>query len=200
MFWATYEKTYITNLIFGGVFLKVLFLDIDGVLNTSFTKIFLRKDLIFIEDSKLELLKQIVERTGTKLVLSSTWRHGYYDLENNVDSVDASDYTALRDKFVEHGLEFFSHTPITNGAMDCRGEEIDTWMKSWDGETIESICLLDDLNGCYLRPYSGQLVRTSIQKGLLPKHVELAVKILNKPLKFSSDKKLYLMVDKQGEE
>lgn len=138
-------------------------------------------------DSKLELLKQIVERTGAKLVLSSTWRHGYYDLQNGINSVDASDYIALRDKFAEFGLEFIGHTPITNGSMNRRGEEIDMWLKAWDGEPIESICLLDDLNGCYLRPYSGRLVRTSASKGLLPKHVELAVKLLNKPL--SGDKK-----------
>lgn len=163
--------------------MKIIFTDIDGVCNASFTKIFLvPTGTIFVMDSKLELLKQLVDRTGAKLVLSSTWRHGFYDLQNGINSVDASDYIALRDKFAEFGLEFIGHTPITNGGMNRRGEEIDMWLKSWDGEPIESLVVLDDLNGCYLRPYSGRLVRTSFSKGLMQKHVDLAVKILNKPL------------------
>lgn len=161
--------------------MKLIALDIDGVLNASFTKERL-DGFIFVSDCKIELLKQLVDRTGAKVLLTSTWRHGWADLDAGLDTRDAKHFVALRDKLLEFGIELMDYTPITNGAMNHRGEEIDMWMKSWEGEPIESMVLLDDLNGCYLRPYSSRLVRMSFTKGLLQKHVDLAVKMLNKPL------------------
>lgn len=165
--------------------MRILFIDIDGVCNAGWAANrpeYKRNGFLFVIPQKLELLRRIVDVTDAKLVMSSTWRYGYYDLQNGIKSRDADDYIALVEKFAEYGLEFIGHTPITNGSMNRRGEEIDMWLKSWDGEPVESYAILDDLNGCYLRPHSGRLVRTSFMEGLLPKHVELAVKLLNKPL------------------
>ena len=61
--------------------MKVIFLDIDGVLNTSQT--FIEIDNEFIKTGKrrieidldrVELLKEIVDATGAVIVLSSSWR------------------------------------------------------------------------------------------------------------------------------
>lgn len=48
---------------------KVLFLDVDGVLNNYRTG-----GIFTVTKSKLRLLQQIVDRTGCKIILSSTWR------------------------------------------------------------------------------------------------------------------------------
>ena len=161
--------------------MKLIGLDIDGVLNSSFTKERL-DGLIFVSDSKIILLKQLIERTGAHVLLTSTWRTGWSDLDAGLDTRDAVHFIALRDKLLESGIELMDYTPITNGQKNRRGEEIDMWMKAWKGEPIASMALLDDQNGCYLRPYSNRLVRTSFTKGLLQKHVDLAVKLLNQPL------------------
>lgn len=165
--------------------IKIIGLDVDGVLNASFTKERL-DGYIFVSPCKLELLKQLIDRTGANVLLTSTWRHGWVDLEKGLNTRDAKHFVALRDKLLEFGIELLDHTPITNGSMNHRGEEIDMWLKSWKGEPIESLVLLDDLNGAYLRPYSNRLVRTSFTKGLLQKHVDMAVKILEKPFEYKN--------------
>lgn len=165
--------------------MRILFVDIDGCVNASWAAgrpEYMRNGLLFVIPEKLRMIKSIQKRANAKLVLSSTWRKGYFDLQKGIKSRDAEDYLALRDAFAEHGMEFIGHTPIINDSMNRRGEEIDLWLKAWDGEPIESFCVIDDLNGRYLRPHAGRLVRTSFTTGLLPKHVELAVKILEKPL------------------
>ena len=165
--------------------IKVLFTDVDGVVNAGWAANkpeYKRNGALFVIPQKLELLQRIVEQTDTKLILSSTWRFGYYDLQKGIKSRDADDYLALVEKFQEYGLEFFSHTPVLNESLNHRGEEIDLWLKTWDGEPIESYAIVDDLNGCFLRPHSGRLVRTSFSEGLLPKHVDRIIELLNKPL------------------
>lgn len=168
-----------------GDFMRILFIDIDGVCNAGWAANrpeYKRNGLLFVIPQKLEYVREILERGNAKLVMSSTWRYGYYDLQNGIKSRNADDYLALRDAFAEHGMEFIGHTPITDGGMCRRGKEIDLWLKAWKGEPIESFCVIDDLNGRYLRPHAGRLVRTSLTTGLLPKHVDLAVQILEKPL------------------
>lgn len=159
--------------------MRVIFLDIDGCLNCSYTKEKL-EGYIFVMDSKVELLKEIVDRTGAKIVLSSDWRLGWFDHEAGINNRNVRMFLALRDKLEEHGLELFDKTP--DFSYNQRGEEIDAWLKSWQGEPIDSFVCIDDMNGRWLRPHADRLVRTSFAKGMLPKHVELAVKILNKPI------------------
>lgn len=49
--------------------MKVIFLDIDGVLNTNSDR--------EISDDKLKLLSELVSKTGADVVLSSSWRYGW---------------------------------------------------------------------------------------------------------------------------
>ena len=51
--------------------MNIVFLDIDGVLNTDKTCIFYDNETI-VEDDKLLLLKKLVEETQSKIVLVST--------------------------------------------------------------------------------------------------------------------------------
>lgn len=159
--------------------MKVIFLDIDGVLNCRFTRERYR-GFIFVMDRKIEMLKHLVDDTSAKIVLSSTWRQGWWDLKNgHENSVEIDLFVALREKLQSYGLELLDHTLFI--FYKDRGNEIDLWLKSWEGEPIESFVILDDMNGYYLRPHANRLVRTSMKEGLQEKHVELAKKILEKP-------------------
>ena len=54
--------------------MKVIFLDIDGVLNCS--KTHNPRNLPYVIDPKLlKRFERLLERTGAKVVLSSTWRY-----------------------------------------------------------------------------------------------------------------------------
>lgn len=55
--------------------MKVIFLDIDGVLNTNSNK--------EISNEKLKLLSELVSKTGAEVVLSSSWRYGWNQPEKN---------------------------------------------------------------------------------------------------------------------
>lgn len=159
--------------------MKVILLDIDGVLNKDSTKERF-EGLIFLEDEKIQLLKELIDQTGAEVVLSSTWRRGWYLKEHmpNLNESDLADirlFEALENKLAEHGITLLSYTDD----FGLRGEEIDAWLKQWQGEPIDAYVILDDMDGREMRPHSRYLVQTSFWDGLLPKHVKKAVKILN---------------------
>lgn len=92
--------------------MKIIFLDVDGVLNDndySKTK---------VDETKVRLLKEIVDKTGAKIVLSSDWRYWW-------DS-DDEDFALLVSLLRKHGMEFLSKTPITKHGY--RGAEIYQWL------------------------------------------------------------------------
>ena len=105
---------------------KVIFLDVDGVLNHNET------DGKF-EDDCVKALKDIVHRTGAKIVLSSTWR---YTIENT----NAVLNTLRNAGVMEEEEEFLGHTAHLGQLMDfpyypvcdshvSRTDEILLWLK-----------------------------------------------------------------------
>lgn len=64
--------------------MRVIFLDIDGVLTTYS---YHNPDTNNINPDKVQILSQIVKRTGAKIVLTSTWKMGY-----DKDSGNKEDY------------------------------------------------------------------------------------------------------------
>lgn len=110
--------------------MRVVFLDIDGVLNyAGFKK--RAFGYYFVDDEKIKLLKEIVDKTDAKIVLSSTWR-----LERFPDCRDTAPrsyklYHKLVRKLKDFDLEIYSHTPIL--PKGCRGKEIEQWLQDWQG-------------------------------------------------------------------
>ena len=83
--------------------MKIIFLDVDAVLNCATTKERVR-DLLFVEDRKVQLLKELVDETGATIILSSTWRFGFenpeiypelFELENKLAQLVCSLRVAL---------------------------------------------------------------------------------------------------------
>lgn len=159
--------------------IKVIFLDIDGVLNTYNTKSTTSTGTTFVDDNKVKILKDIVDRTNAKIVLSSTWRIGWRHVDLGIKNTElAKDFICLRNKFRQFDIRLYGKTPIYDRFMSCRGEEIKAYLDK-NKEHIDGYVIIDDLDGKYLRPCSSHLLQTSEWKGLQEKHIKVAEKILN---------------------
>ena len=157
--------------------MKVIFLDVDGVLNTHYTKVMTAEESVFVEDKKIAILKEIIDRTGAKVVLSSSWRIGWVHLELGADDWCSKDFIELREKLLEFGIELYDKTVVFDKYMRRRGDEIKKWLD--EHEDIEGYVIIDDLGGKWLRPCSSHLLQTNEFKGLEQKHIKVAERILN---------------------
>lgn len=149
--------------------MKVIFLDIDGVLNCQSSKshcgIF-----VGIDDSKVKRLREIVDATGAKIVLSSSWRIGW--APRNVDCDDEGRY--LNRKLRREGLCILDKT----GKSPRRPMEVYDWLQ---GKQIESFVILDDedWNWGHLSKHWVQTEFYDDNGGLQDEHVVKAIEILN---------------------
>jgi hypothetical protein len=156
--------------------MKVIFLDIDGVVNCSTTKERIH-GLIGVEQQKIALVKQIVHATGAKLVLSSTWRIGWFYEDTSTHNTDVEEWHYLCDEFHKQGLEFLDHTPLHKDRH--RGREIQEWLDNCN-EEIEAYVVIDDDMWDIRELHKHHMVKTSYGYGLLPVGAEMAIQILNK--------------------
>ena len=86
--------------------MKVIFLDIDGVLNNANTKDRTPDKFIGIEDIFVKRLVDIVRSTKTKVVLSSSWRTMWED---------EPDYIYMIEKLKSKGIELYGYTQKQDG-------------------------------------------------------------------------------------
>lgn len=155
--------------------IKVIFLDIDGVLNSR--KYDRTRDYAQntnIDETRLPLLKEIVAETGAKLVLSSTWREHWS--ENPKDCDESGAY--LNACFAKFGLKIYGKTPIFE-RNTLRKDEIEAWLRT-TGEEIESFAIIDDCSFGWDN-LADRLVKTSayVWFGLEKEHVQKAISLLN---------------------
>jgi len=153
--------------------MKVVFLDIDGVLNsyqylsrTSMEDAGIYNEL---DPQKVNLLQKLVVQTGASIVLSSSWRESF-------ENMKPLDFFArnLLEALSEHRLSISSMTPLLSGKRD---EEIRQWLTC--NTEVERFVILDDENYDWkeLRP---NWVGTSYYMGLTEENVRDSAKILNK--------------------
>ena len=149
--------------------LKIIFLDVDGVLNCDTTTTLTKSCFPFVENRFIENLKTIIDATNAKVVLSSDWRYSrdFPELKDN-------EFFELQDKLAEFGIGFYGFTPY-GGWDSTRGDEIDAWLK--EHPEVENFVILDDR--CDMEPHKEKLVRTEPALGLTTKNVECAIHILN---------------------
>jgi hypothetical protein len=178
--------------------MNVLFLDVDGVLNSE---AFLRKldeqhrQLGHTEPSspkhettctcyRLEnqidrdavaRLNRLVAQTGAKIVVSSSWRL-------------LLDPPELHRVLAGHGLvaEIIGETPdgpndpeiraeLSDSDRIFRGHEIDAWLRKHP--EVERWVILDDSGDMVM--HKNRLVQTDAQEGLLDEHVDLAIRVMS---------------------
>lgn len=148
--------------------MKVILLDFDGVLNCSVT---LREQGgygLYLEEEKMEVLKEIVDQTGARIVLTTSWRE-HWEPNGGGDAV-GKEIDAL---FARHGLSVFDKTPRSRIS---REEEIRLWLEE-NGEA-ERFAVLDDML-LYEDFLKGHFVKTSdFFGGLTREDAQRAIRIL----------------------
>ena len=128
--------------------------------------------VIGVEQRLIAYIKEIVDATGAKIVLSSTWRKDWaFDLLNG------KDWDYLREEFVKQDLYFFDYTPIRRDSN--RGEEIKEWLES-TGYDVYSYVIIDDDMFDIRDLHEGHMVQTSFNDGIKPGAVKMAIEILAK--------------------
>lgn len=148
--------------------MKIVFLDIDGVLNSR--RFFANNKAILSPDAHIDpqavaQLNQITDATNALIVVSSTWRFAFM---HNI--------SGLRDFLSQKGVtgKVLDITPTNN---DSRMNQIQSWLDNTPRD-IDSFVILDDesLGGKSLDKW---LVLTTKQDGLTSADVQKAIKVLN---------------------
>ena len=121
--------------------MKVVFLDIDGVLTLSVTGYQFDTDCI-------ERLRSLVKETGATVVLCSSWK----------DETLAKTLLGLPPRLVE---VVSGQTPNIPGCI--KGEEIEAWL---EGNPVESWIAVDDRPVEYLPGQQDRIVVTDRKTGL----------------------------------
>lgn len=156
--------------------MKVIFLDIDGVLNSH--KFFKERNeeaegvrpfngdrieykLADIDLKAVALLNDLFEKTGAKVVISSVWR-----LSLSVDQLKTIfKRVGFKGEIIDKTVQLRS----------IRGLEIAQWMETNPG--VESFVILDDDSD--MGDLMNRLVKTTFDDGLTENEVVKAVALLN---------------------
>lgn len=140
--------------------MKVIFLDVDGVLNNWYTEETAPSGATFVEDYLVKNLAAIVRQTGAKVVLSSSWRYEWEDTEEKC----SPDFIALRDKLASYGVELLDKTPLIGNGID-RNAEIKAWLAAHTDLEIEKYVAIDD-EAILFKTDNSYLIKTAPSKGL----------------------------------
>ncbi len=149
---------------------KIIFLDVDGVLNYVDCwndPANADKSIVFGKEC-VKQLNRIIKETGAKLVVSSNWRlyKDHYDalIDKNISGIEG---------------EFIGETPDLLPDISretSRGLEIKEWLDEYDEDC--KYIILDDVDD--MDDLIGQLVQTDFEgKGLTKEIADTAISILN---------------------
>ncbi len=166
--------------------MKVIFLDFDGVLNSD-PWIWEQckkpggqeKVLREVGPEFVALLNQLVERSGAKVVVSSSWRIIYTD-----DKLQEILNTAgFKGEVIGSTKSLFRRSPeriYSEEKQVERGEEIQVWLNEHTELGVKSFVILDDSDDMsHLR--KTHFVHTNPMEGLTQADVDKALTILEKP-------------------
>ena len=152
--------------------MKILFLDIDGVLNNNLTRTITFDGWCFVDDYLVKRLKQIIDATGAKIVLSSTWRDGW---NRKNESENKPYFNQLRDKLKEYGMKIWDALPLP--MRPKRSIAITEWFELHKDLDIESFVILDDWYDMGI--YRDHLIQINGGIGLTDEDVNEAISFLN---------------------
>lgn len=138
--------------------MKIVFLDVDGVLNTP--KLIKKFGFDFIDDILVALVARIVRETDAKIVLSSTWR------------IQDKDKNLVVQSLAKHNLELHDSTPVIErpGGWVRRHEEIQAWLNK--NTNVQKFAIIDDFDDANIE---GSFFQTDENIGLT---VQIAEQII----------------------
>lgn len=118
---------------------KVIFLDIDGVLNNFDSP---EENREIIDMNMVLRLKRIVDASGAKIVLTSSWRRFFHSWQELRGERISGHYKKLMTAFEKCALSVYGVTDELSYGPDSRPEEISEWLKNHPD--IKSFVILDD--------------------------------------------------------
>jgi len=159
--------------------MKVIFLDIDGVLNSEMYDASRTENTTdgYIDLSRVKLLADIVNVTDAKIVLSSTWRLDW----DKSSELCGEDGKYINQCLAKYGLVVMDKTPFISFFSDRR-KEILTWLSNHRSE-VESFVILDDITGGWDELIGRAVITNPEGYGLEETHVQKALEVLSVPVK-----------------
>lgn len=130
---------------------RVIFLDIDGVLNSNFWNDTHQREIsdgTMIDPEKIKLLGELVRRTGAGIVLHSGWKY-WFDSRLRPLRIESARLETL---LLQEGLSISSVTPDhateeikrSKKFSLVKAEEILAWLD--DHQKVEQWVVIDDLD------------------------------------------------------
>lgn len=156
--------------------MKVIFLDVDGVLNSPKSKTYAPSGWRGIDNAKLKKVKAIVDATDAKVVLSSTWKT---EIDKNMHHA-SSDGKYMMNKFKYEGrFKIFDKTPDAENSSH-RGEEIRMWLDKHPD--VDNFVILDDIDFDDMERFGvlDHLIMTDYNIGITDEDVEKAIEKLGR--------------------
>lgn len=164
---------------------KVIFLDIDGVLNTNWWYTQMDRNTpkdkygYAFDPKAVANLKRIVEETGADIVISSSWKClGLTQMEEMWNDRN------LPGKIIGITPNTVSDELLLNADIDSiemfhiRGEEIREWL-SKHGKNVSNYVIIDDMDNM-LPEQQSHFIQTNPEVGISKEDSETAIYILNK--------------------
>lgn len=116
--------------------MNIIFLDVDGCLNSAYTKDYIIVDgikYIGLEDRFIRRLGWIVKKTGAKIVLTSDW---------GMEGPDSGHMRYLKQRLSVYGIEIYDTIDWNRFRREWRGDAIFTWLE--DHPDIDKYIVIDD--------------------------------------------------------
>jgi len=157
---------------------KIVFLDIDGVLNHhAFWDRYVEEHGKHVgmhhELCPISMghLNRLLDETGAEVVVSSTWRLGR-SLEELQEVLEANGFTG---EVVGKTMNSYSNRRLWEKYHQLRGRQIMAYIREHLEEGDRFVILDDDSDMGPMLPW---FVQTGFKEGLLPHHVEIAKCVL----------------------
>lgn len=158
-------------------FNKVIFLDIDGVLKPEVVRGRVVKDKYgeIFDQSNVDVLASIIEQTGAKIVISSTWKYDGLDKMKQMWNDrhlpgDVIDITPSEMDVVDAGIEDFYD-------LVKRGHEIQLWLNNNDFNG--NYVIIDDIDDM-LDNQANNFVKIDSRIRLNETYIDRIISILNR--------------------
>lgn len=161
-------------------FQKVIFLDIDGVLNI----VDYPRPKEVIVDAFVRNLSLIVENTGAEVVLTSSWRYGFYNYARSGFDGSDKDMEILFSYLDKYKIKIAGMTPLYFNGAYGRPFEIRSWL--CPRPEVSQFVILDDETFWAWNWLEPHLICTEGEergtgRGLSEEDAYKAIKILNSP-------------------
>ncbi|MCI6692399.1 HAD domain-containing protein [Clostridium sp. SGI.024] len=158
--------------------MKVIFLDIDGVLNSE--KFLNNNKGQVVDRERVSILKSIVDKTGAVIVMSSGWRLWFDDNMLPQDGYSKELYEVL----CEFNINLFGKTldfsteeiRSRKTFSHVKAKEITAWLN--DNKSIEKYVVIDDLD-LKNKEINNHLVRVNGEIGITEEDGQIIINMIN---------------------